>query len=101
MRGKISRPEDAFTGRFDDHHAFLLAKMLARVDGIDADISDLDAKDRRTLRPFADAVIRLTEIPGVGVTAARVLIAEIGVDMSRFPTAAPGFVSPLRAEPAA
>jgi transposase len=46
-------------------------------------------------------VIRLTEIPGVGVTAARVLIAEIGVDMSRFPTAAPGFVSPLRAEPAA
>jgi transposase len=52
MRGKISRPEDAFTGRFDDHHAFLLAKMLARVDGIDADISDLDAKDRRTLRPF-------------------------------------------------
>jgi transposase len=46
-------------------------------------------------------VIRLTEIPGVGVTAARVLIAEIGVDMSRFPTAAPAFVGPLRAEPAA
>jgi len=88
MRGKISRLEEAFTGRFDDHHAFLLAKMLARVDGIDADIADLDAKIGELIAPFADAMTRLIEIPGVGVTAARVLIAEIGVDMSRFPTAA-------------
>jgi transposase len=88
LRGKISRLEEAFTGRFDDHHAFLLAKMLARIDAIDTDIADLDTKIGEQIAPFADAVDRLIEIPGIGVTAARVLIAEIGVDMSRFPTAA-------------
>jgi transposase len=43
MRAKITALEEAFTGHFTDHHAFLLGKMLARVDGIDADIADLDA----------------------------------------------------------
>jgi transposase len=88
MRGKIARLEEAFTGRFDEHHAFLLAMMLARVDGIDNDIDDVDSKIGEQIAPFADAVARLVEIPGVGVTAARALIAEIGTDMSRFPTAA-------------
>jgi transposase len=88
LRGKITQLEEAFTGRFDDHHAFLLAKMLARVDRLNDDIADVDAKIEEQIAPFADAVARLVEIPGVGVTAARVLIAEIGVDMSRFPTAA-------------
>jgi len=87
LRSKISRLEEAFTGRFDEHHAFLLAKMLARVDQIDADIADLDAKIGEQIAPFADAVAQLIEIPGIGVTAARVIIAEVGVDMSRFPTA--------------
>jgi transposase len=62
--------------------------MLARVDAIDADIADLDAKIDEQIAPFAEAVARLTEIPGIGVTAAQVIIAEIGVDMHRFPTAA-------------
>jgi transposase len=88
LRGKITQLEEAFTGRFDEHHAFLLAKMLARVDRLNDDIADVDAKIEEQIAPFADAVARLVEIPGVGVTAARVLIAEIGVDMSRFPTAA-------------
>lgn len=61
--------------------------MLARVDGIDVDIADLDTKIGEVITPFADAAAQLVEIPGIGVTAARVLIAEIGVDMSRFPTA--------------
>lgn len=87
MRAKISQLEEAFTGFFTDHHAFLLSKMLARIDGIDADIAELDAKIEEQIAPFADAVARLVEIPGVGVTAARVLIAEIGTDMTRFPTA--------------
>jgi transposase len=88
LRAKISRLEEAFVGRFDEHHAFLLAKMLARVDQIDADIAELDTKIGEQIDPFADAVDRLTQIPGIGVTAARVIIAEIGVDMSRFPSAA-------------
>jgi transposase len=88
MRTKISSLEEAFTGHFTDHHAFLLAKMLARVDAIDADIAELDAKIGEMIAPFAAAVARLDEIPGIGPVAAAIIIAEIGLDMSRFPTAA-------------
>jgi transposase len=87
MRRKISALEDAFTGHFTDHHAFLLAKMLARADGLDADIAELDERIEEMIAPFAQAVARLDEIPGIGRVAAAVIIAEIGTDMSRFPTA--------------
>ena len=87
LRAKLSQLEEAFHGHFTDHHAFLLSKMLARVDTITADIDDLDAHIEEHLRPFADAVSRLQQIPGVGPVAAAVIVAEIGVDMSRFPTA--------------
>lgn len=88
MRAKITALEDAFTGHFTDHHAFLLGKMLARVDQISQDIADLDTKIEELIAPFAPAVARLDEIPGIGPVAAAAIIAEIGVDMSRFPTAA-------------
>lgn len=88
MRGKVSTLREAFTGRFNDHHAFLLAKMLARVDQSSVDIADVEARIEEHIAPFAWAVARLDEIPGIGVTAASVIIAEIGVDMSRFPTPA-------------
>jgi transposase len=70
-----------------DHHGFLLAKMLARVDLLDTDIAELDRKLEELIAPFAHAVERLDEITGVGRTAARVIISEIGVDMGRFATA--------------
>jgi transposase len=88
MRAKISDLEEAFVGRFGDHHAFLLAKMLARIDTIDADIADIETRIEQQIAPFAEAVARLDAIPGVGVTTAQVIIAEIGLDMTRFPTAA-------------
>jgi len=88
MRGKLSDLEEAFTGRFSGHHAFLLAKMLARIDQVSADLADLDRRIEDEIAPFAQAVELLDEIPGIGVTAARVIIAEVGVDMTRFPTAA-------------
>jgi transposase len=88
MRAKLTVLEEAFTGRFDDHHGFLLAKMLDRVDQVNADIVDLDERIDAEIAPFGVAVARLDEIPGIGVTAARVIIAEVGVDMSRFATAA-------------
>ena len=53
LRAKISALEEAFTGHFTDHHAFLLAKMLARVDAIDADIAELDARIEEMIAPFA------------------------------------------------
>lgn len=86
MRGKISALEEAFTGHFTEHHAFLLAKMLARIDAIDADIAELDTKIGEMIAPFAHAAARLDEIPGIGPVAAAIIIAEVGTDMSRFPT---------------
>ena len=87
MRKKISELEEAFTGLFDDHHAFLLSRMLARIDGIDADIAAVDEQIEANLAPFAAAAERLDEIPGIGPVAAAIILAEIGVDMTRFPTA--------------
>jgi transposase len=87
MRTKIGRLEEAFTGHFDDHHRFLLAHMLNRIDGIDADIAAVDTQIEAYLAPFAAAAARLDEIPGIGPVAAAIILAEVGVDMSRFPTA--------------
>ena len=70
MRTKIGRLEEAFNGHFDDHHAFLLARMLARIDGIDADIAAVDDQIEAQLAPFAAAAARLDEIPGIGPVAA-------------------------------
>src|SRR4029450_3085419 len=86
MRAKLSLLEEAFTGFFTDQHAFLLGKMLGRVDGLDADLAELDAKLQELIAPLAHAVERLDEIPGVGQTAAHLLIAQIGADTTRFPT---------------
>ena len=88
LRRKISTLEEAFVGRFGDHHAFLLAKMLTRIDAIEADIADIDAQIEAHIAPFAQAAARLEQIPGIGPVAARAIIAEIGTDMSRFPTPA-------------
>lgn len=91
MRAKIKILEEAFAGLpgggFGEHHRFLLERMLGRIDAIDADIGLLDAKIEAHLAPFEQAVQQLDEIPGIGPVAAAIIIAEIGVDMSRFPTA--------------
>ncbi|HYO17677.1 MAG TPA: IS110 family transposase [Dermatophilaceae bacterium] len=86
MRTKIPQLEEAFVGYFTEHHRFLLAKMLARIDALDTDIADVQTQIEAEIAPFADAVARLDEIPGVGATAAAVIIAEVGLDMTRFPT---------------
>jgi transposase len=88
MRPKIPLLEQAFVGRFTDHHAFLLRTMLARIDEASADIAAVETKIEELITPFSRTVGRLDEITGVGRTAAHVVIAEIGVDMTRFPTAA-------------
>ena len=88
MRRKIPLLEEAFVGRFTDHHAFLLRTMLARIDETSADIAAVETRIEELVAPFAQAVERLDEITGVGRTAAHTMIAEIGLDMTRFPTAA-------------
>lgn len=90
MRAKIPQLEEAFAGlrigTFTDHHRFLLARMLSRIDAVNTDIAALDEQIEVHLAPFAEKVERLKEIPGVGHDVAAVIIAEIGTDMTRFPT---------------
>ena len=86
-RKKITVLQEAFTGHFTEHHAFLLGTMLARVDAISAGIAALDARIAAQAAPLADLVARLDEIPGISLASAYVILAEIGTDMTRFPTA--------------
>jgi transposase len=87
LRKKITALEEAFTGYFTDHHGFLLERMLARVDAITGDIAALDARIEEQIAPFAATVAQLDEIPGISLVAARAILAETGLDMTRFPTA--------------
>jgi transposase len=69
QRAKRSQLQEAFTGHLSDHHGFLLARMLGRIDPASADIAEVEAKIDQKLAPFARAVDRLDEIIGVGRTA--------------------------------
>lgn len=57
--------------------------MLARIETVSADIAEIDQRINAELVPFADAAARLDEVPGIGHIAAAVVIAEIGIDMTR------------------
>lgn len=88
MRAKIAVLEEALTGHFEDHHGFLLQAMLDHVDALTAQVDAVGARIEAVIAPFSRDVERFDEIVGVGVTAAQELIAEIGVDVTRFPSAA-------------
>lgn len=87
LRKKIPLLRQALEGRFDAHHALLVAEVLEQLDALDASIGRLSEEIDRLIAPFADARDRLSTIPGVDKRAAEAIIGEIGVDMSRFPTA--------------
>jgi len=79
---------DALPGRVTTHHRFMIQLHLTQVDALGAAVRDLDARVGDALGPFRAAVSLLTTMPGLSDTAARVLVAEIGTDMTRFPSAA-------------
>jgi transposase len=87
MRGKVPILNRALTGSFNDHHAFLVKTMLTALDHAQERITSLSAEIDRQLAPFRRQVDLLVTIPGLGLLAAQVVLAEIGADMSRFPTA--------------
>lgn len=87
MRSKIPQLQDALAGRFNEHHALLCRAMLARIDHADATIEVLGVRIDELLDPYEAAVSLLVTIPGVSHRTAQVILAEIGADMSRFPTA--------------
>lgn len=87
LQGKVPLLTRALTNAFTEHHAFMVASMLRAIDEADARITRLSREIDRQLTPLRTQVQLLTTIPGISLTLAQVLIAEVGVDMSRFATA--------------
>jgi len=88
MRGKIRELEEALDcSFFTEEHAFILQMMLDSIDQLTAQITVLDGKIAEMCRPYERQIERLDDVPGFGITTAQDLIAEIGTDMSVFPTA--------------
>lgn len=92
MRTKIAVLEEALTGHFEEHHAQICRMMLTTIDSLTAQIGQLSASIELAIAPFQAQVDRLDEIAGIGQICAQDIIAEIGVDMSRF-VSAPHLVS--------
>jgi transposase len=88
LRGKRADLVRALTGRIKEHHRFLLTELLCQIDNLEEAITRCDEQIKTHCAPFEDAVTLLDTIPGVARATAEVIVAEIGTDMSRFPSAA-------------
>ena len=88
MRNKIPDLTMACEGRFGDHHALLARMHTDQIDHLASMIQVLDHRIEEVVDPFAGQLRLLLSIPGIGERAAQVILSEIGVDMSRFATAA-------------
>jgi transposase len=86
LRAKLPALRQALAGRFRPHHAFLVTQGLAHLDYLDDAIETVSTEVERLLLPFAAPLRRLDTIPRIDARTAQVVIAEIGVDMSRFPS---------------
>ncbi len=87
MRPKIGVLREALVGRFGDHHALLLRMHLDHIDQLNGIEARIDAEVDALMGPFVEPATRLLSVPGIGKRVGEVIVAEIGVDMSRFPTA--------------
>ena len=88
LRKKEAQLREALVGRVTDHHAFMLQELLSHIEFLDQQIALFDVRVEAQTRPFAAALERLDTITGVGRRSAEQILAELGDDMSRFPTAA-------------
>jgi len=88
LRAKLPQLQRALLGQFGAHQRFFLAQQLAHLDALDELIEQLNAEVEERLRRCEDALNRLDTIPGVGRRTAEIIVAEIGLDMTRFPAAA-------------
>jgi transposase len=77
----------ALTERLSDHQRFMVAQLLAVIAALDQQIVDLSAEIAARLKPYDAELAVLDTIPGIGLWTAEILLAEIGPDMTRFPTA--------------
>jgi transposase len=79
---------EALRGRVSEHHRFMLQQHLKLIDTLNETIAGIDARIGGALDPFRQAAERLQTIPGISDVAANVIVAEVGIDMGRFPSAA-------------
>jgi transposase len=88
LRKKRPQLQQALSGQLAPHHRFLLTELLAQIDGLDETIARFDAEiGRRCAADEREAVVELLDtIPGIGRAMAELLVAEIGIDMGKFPT---------------
>lgn len=86
MRKKTLPLVEALTGRFTDHHAFMVKTHLATIDFLTEAITGLEDRIEELITPFRSARDALMDLPGFAATVADGVIAEIGADMSVFPT---------------
>lgn len=86
MRAKIPELQRALQGSFAPHQRFLLTQQLAHIDSLDLNIDAVTAEIEARMQPYADQIERLDTIPGIGVTGASEIVAELGVDMTKFGT---------------
>ena len=87
LRKKIPALQEALEGRFGSEHALVVSAILSHIDFLDEQIERLSDAVEEQIAPFAAAVRLLCTIPGVKQRTAEVIIAEIGTDMTVFPTA--------------
>lgn len=88
LRKKRGALREALVGRLTPHYAFLLQQHLSMIESLEQCIAVLDARIETAMMPFATEAALLQTMPGVGARAAQAIVAETGVDMNRFPTAA-------------
>jgi transposase len=88
LRAKIPQLAEALAGKVSDHHRFMLKTYLAQLEQLERHIESFDQRIEAVMTPLErEAAARIDEIPGFDVRAAQNVLAEIGTDMSRFPTA--------------
>ncbi|WP_201383007.1 IS110 family transposase [Ktedonobacter sp. SOSP1-52] len=87
LRAKLPDLRQALIGRVQPHHRFLLQQILAHIDFLEYSIGQVEDEVEQRLLPYEEAMTLLESIPGLQATAAAGILAEIGTDMSRFPSA--------------
>jgi transposase len=87
LRKKLPELALALDGRIEEHHRYLLGLQLRRLEAVERDIAEMDERIDKRLAPYREEQQRLMQIPGVCRVLSAVLIAEMGVDMTVFPSA--------------
>jgi transposase len=87
MRNRMDDLRLALEGRVTEHHRFMMQQILAVIDFLDQSLQQVQTRIESCLHPYTEAMTLLESIPGINATAAAAIIAEIGVDMTRFPSA--------------